>query len=325
MRASQDIDRRKAKGLPHLDNQEGIAVPLVAVTLVAIIALASVGVDTGRVAMVATEVQTAAEVAATAATINLADGGNPQTGANQALGHNTVNGAPATQATLVLEQGHFDPSYNFTAGGLPTNAVRARVTTVLNNILLGAIGVPVSTITREAIATFGGLGAGTPTLPIVLGECHFNPNCMDQSCMPYLSQVPSPSDNSGWTGFFETASNNTILSYMPAAPGCSGGGRVQPIKVGDIINLNNGQTTPLLNAVKCAVDSGIRIFTIPIVPCGHQYNQSAAVRGFAKIEVDSVRSSGNPKGIWLHGIWEGQQPGPPGGGLFGLNAVSLVK
>lgn len=305
----------------------GVAVPLVAIVLAVMIALTAVGVDTGRVATVATEAQTAADIAATAATLALLDGDTPATRANQVLAHNKINGSDAGTMLTELVVGNIDPDYNFTAGGLPANAVRSQVTATIDNVVLGAIGAPQSTLVREAIATFAGRGDGTPTLPVVLGECHFDPNCFEQSCMPNLSQVPSPSDNSGWTGFFEGANNTTVSSYMPDVdgPGCNGGGLVQPLKVGDVINLANGQTTGLLRDVQCALNAGMRTFTIPIVPCNHQYNQAAPVLGFAKIEVDFVISSGSPKGIWLHGIYEGQQPGSPGGGQFGLLAVSLVK
>jgi hypothetical protein len=72
------------------------------------------------------------------------------------------------------------------------------------------------------------------------------------------------------------------------------------------------------------LNNGMHSFVIPIVPCPGSYNQAKAVVGFAKIEIDSVKANGSPKGIWLHGIYDGS-PGNPGGGSFGLNVVSLVK
>jgi hypothetical protein len=254
------------------------------------------------------------------------EGYSAKYGAEPALNANKVNGRAATHSLTALEEGNIDSEYNFTAGGAPVNAVRAEVTTVVDNIVLSAIGSPQTPLTREAIATLSGLGSGIPTIPIVIGECHFDPDCGDQNCMPSLSQVPDPDDNSGWTGFFDSASQNDVLEYMPAAPGCQGGGEQQFIRVGDVINVGNGQTTPLLRAVECAIEYwGTTIFTIPIIECGHAYNQPKEVLGFAKIEVEDVIHSGSPKGIWLHGVWEGQRPGPPGGGEFGLLTMSLVK
>ena len=310
----------------RLRDEKGVAIPIVAVALVALVGITAVGVDTGRVAGVANEVQTAADIAALAGMASVYEGHSAEYGANAALDLNKVNGSTATNSLTTIEEGYIDSDYNFTPGGTPANAVRAEVSTVVDNIVLGAIGHPQTPLTREAIATLSGLGSGIPTIPIVLGECHYDPTCEGQSCMPSLSQVPDPTDNSGWTGFFDSASNSNVMDYMPAAPGCTGGGEQQFIRVGDIIEIGNGQTTPLLRAVECAIEYwGTNIFTIPIIECGHAYNQGQAVLGFAKIEVDFVEHTGSPKGIWLHGIWEGQRPGPPGGGQFGLLTMSLVK
>lgn len=305
-----------------LRNERGIAVPLVAVCLVALIGLAAVGVDTGRVATVADELQMAADVAATAGTLALADDDDATAGANAALQLNKVNGAVATAALQTIQVGNMNTSYTFTPNLAPLNAVRAQTQSVVNNILLDMIGRPQSTVTREAIATLAGIGSGIPTLPIVIGECNFNAQCYHQSCMPYLAQVPDTTNNSGWTAFFENASNTNVGHYFGSP---CGGGQQQLIKVGDIIQLANGQTSPLLDRVDCLLDQGLHQFIIPIVECVGTFNQAKKVVGFAKIEVDYVVRSGSPKGIWLHGIYEGQQPGTPGGGTFGLLAVMLVK
>jgi hypothetical protein len=300
-----------------------------AICMLALVGLADVGIDTGRVASVANELQNAADIAATAGTLALADDNTTsaaETGANQALALNKVNNAVATGALQDLQVGNVDANYTFVVNLAPLNAVKAITGTTVNNVLLDAIGFTQATVTREAIATLAGLGSGIPTLPIVIGECNFNSQCYHQSCMPYLSQVPDPADNSAWTAFFESASNAHIDNYFPAvgSPRC-GDGVQQLIKVGDIINLGNGQVSPLLRAVNCALSNGINTFTIPIVECVGNFNQPKKVVGFAKIVVDYVVETGTNHGIWLHGLYEGQQPGPPGGGAFGLIAVSLIK
>jgi Flp pilus assembly protein TadG len=303
--------------------ERGVAVPLVAIVLTVLIALSAVGVDTGRVATVATEAQTAADIAATAGTIALLEDDDPEEGAEILLNKNKINGIAADTMLTELVAGHIDSNYTFTPGGQPENAVRAKVTATVDNVVLGAIGAPHSTLVRQAIATFAGLGSGIPTLPVVIGECNFNDECYHQSCMPYLAQVPNTTNNSAWTSFFiNNTNNNTVGNYIPEP---CGDGDQQLIRVGDMINLNNGQSTPILRDIDCLVQNGMTTFTIPIVDCGGNFNQAKEVKGFAKIEIDQVRSQGNPKGIWLHGIYEGQQPGPPGGGQFGLLAVSLVK
>jgi hypothetical protein len=329
-------EERPMKGLTTpLKNERGVAVPLMAICMVALAAFAAIGIDTGRVASVANEVQNAADIAATAATLAMLEDEDAtaaeqetlaQDGAEDALELNKVNGGVATTSLQELEVGYMAPDYSFTAGLQPYNAARAQTGTVVDNILLDILGWSQATVSREAIATFAGLGSGIPTLPIVIGECNFNADCYHQSCMPYLSQVPDPGDNSAWTAFFDSASNSNIDDYFPALghPAC-GEGVEELITVGDIINLGNGQVTPLLRAVQCLLDEGMNEFTIPIVECVGNFNQPKKVVGFAKIVVDYVVETGTGHGIWLHGLYEGKQPGPPGGGQFGLLAVNLVK
>lgn len=144
--------------------------------------------------------------------------------------------------------------------------------------------------------------AGVATFPFALGECHFDPQCMDQSCMPSLSYIPSPETDTYWSSFFQAAANSNINDYFPAA---CGGGLTQRLGVGDTINLGNGQVAPLLLAVECTIADGQTIFTVPLVSCElGEFPAAAAVTGFAKIQIDSVVTVGLPKGVFLHGIWE---------------------
>jgi Flp pilus assembly protein TadG len=306
LRTANKGDRKEEFQMKRLStplrNQRGVAVPLMAVCMLALVGLAAVGIDTGRVASVANEAQNAADIAATAGAMTLAAVQDPdaaEASANQTLAKNYVNGTEATEALQTFEVGNISPDYTFTAGMQPFNAARAVAGSTVSNVLLDMVGASHSTLSREAIATLSGLGSGIPTLPIVIGECHFNSQCYHQS------------------------SNSHIYPYFPEP---CGDGVEQTITVGDAINLGNGQVTPLLNRVECLVNTyGQTQFTIPIVECDGNFNQAKTVVGFAKIEVDFVISTGSPKGIWLHGLYEGQQPGPPGGGQFGLMAVSLVK
>lgn len=321
-KAIRAIEREARLAVKRSRDDRGIAVPLVAIVMTVLVAMAAVGVDTGRVATVAAEAQNAADIAALAGARALADDEDPTAKANALLGQNKINGLSATPFLQSLTIGNLDSNYNFVANASPANAVKAKVVTTVKTVVLGAIGSPNATVTREAIAALAGMGSGVPTLPIALGDCHFDPSCTTQACMPYLSQVPNTTNNSAWTSFFVgNPNNNTVGQYIPTP--CNDG-MTQFLKVGDIINLSNGQVVPLLRDIECLLENGMNTFVIPIVPCPGNYNQSKTVVGFAKIEVDSVRSTGNPKGIWLHGIYDGS-PGTPGGGSFGLNVISLTN
>jgi len=171
-----------------------------------------------------------------------------------------------------------------------------------------------------------GLGSGIPTLPVVIGDCHYDPTCDDQNCMPLINQVPDHDENTAWTGFFTSGSTADVIEYAPGTPGCDGGGVEEFIRVGDYINISNGQNVPILQAIVCYVEAtGGDIFTIPIVECGHAYNQPQLVVGFAKIQITNALSTGGEKGFTLQGIWEAPRPGAPGGGNFGLTTIALVK
>ena len=320
LRVSSYVPRR-------LRDEKGVALPLVGIAMIAIVGIAGLGVDLGRVAGVANEAQAAADVAALAGLYAVNEGNTAASGANAVLLKNKVNGAVATTALSAIQEGYMDYDYVFTAGGGPfTNAVRAQVTTNVNNILLRAIGAPVSTVTRDATATLAGLGSGIPTLPVVIGDCHYTVNCTDQNCMPFINQAPDHDDNTAWTGFFTSGSTNDVIAYAPATSGCNGGGVQTLIKVGDYINIANGQNAPILHAIVCYVQAtGTDTFTIPIIECGHSYNQPQLVVGFAKIKITNATATGSNKGFDLLGIWEAPKPGPPGGGNFGLNAISLVE
>src|SRR5512147_3125572 len=92
----------------HLSNERGIAVPMAAVAMVAIVGLTAVGVETGRLALTATEVQNAADVAASTAASALVNGDDPRTHALAVLGANSINGQDIGASELKsLEVGNY--------------------------------------------------------------------------------------------------------------------------------------------------------------------------------------------------------------------------
>jgi hypothetical protein len=311
------------EGARHrLEDERGIAMPLVAVAMVALIAMTAVGVDTGRVATIATQAQNAADIAALAATRAVADDEDSTTRANETLGLNEINNMPAGSFLTSLEPGVFDENDVFTAGAEPTNAVRAVVTATVENIVLGAIGFPQATVSREAIATLSGMGSASPTLPIAIGDCNFDADCQEQDCMPYLGQIPNTSNNSAWTSYYGGNPNYSSVNPYIASP--CGGGNTEALTVGDSISLGNGTVGPLLGQIQCLLNNGLDTFLVPIVPCpAGTTNQSKEVVGFAKVQIDQVRTV-TPRGVWLHALWEGTT-GTGGGGSFGFNVITLVK
>ncbi|HYD50332.1 MAG TPA: hypothetical protein VEB21_18385 [Terriglobales bacterium] len=311
-------------------NQRGQAIPLVLMTFGAVAAMTAYMLDTSRIAITANEVQAAADVTAAAGARALMLGRDHLADAKALVTKNLIdNSLPSAVNLEALEAGNWSSEGVFTPNLFPLNAVRSQVFYTVDNILIGSVTKNAaheqSRVTKQAIGAFKGAGSGRATLPIVLGECKFPKDCFEDSCLPVVTQVPDPADNSAWTGFFGQASTAAMQPFFP--PGCGGNavGYGAEVKVGDYINLTNGQL-PLLNNVKCLLENLKETnHIIPIVPCKSQYNQQEKVLGFATVVIDEVRSSGSPKGIWLHAIFKVTQPGPSGGGNFGTGSIALVQ
>lgn len=304
-------------------NQRGAILPAVGIGLVAVLAMAGVGFGYGRLTLASTEAQTAADVAALSGAMGVFRNSNALADAEAALVPNHIETWSAASSLDELQIGSYDYDARvFSEGGVPANAVMSRVRTTVNNGMAALIGQPTSEVEKIAYASFSGLRGGRPTLPIIIGECHFAKDCFDDSCMPHLTQVPSTSDNSAWTGFFDGSSNSAVEQYFPTQ--CGGTGKVVPVWVDDVIQIGNGQVTPLLNAVDCMFDEGLTQHIIPIVNCDGNFNQTRTVVGFATIEVDYVIRTGDAKGIYLHAIFRSNATGAVGGSNFGTGNIALV-
>jgi Flp pilus assembly protein TadG len=307
-------------------DEKGAAMVYTAIAMTAMLAFAAVGVDIGHLAFTATEVQSAADSAATAGAHAMLRGNDAQGGAEQVMGLNRIDGHIATPDLQSVDVGNFDGTA-FSTGGTPQNAVHVTAAATVSNLLGSMYGHPNSTVTKVATASFVSLAGGQPTLPLAIGDCAFpDPNCLDSSCLPSLTQVPNPTNNTAWTGFFGGTGTSDLRSFFPTSCPHGGGVDAPEVEVGDSINLNNGQTN-VLDMVQCLFDAGITQFVVPVVNCGGNFNQSSEVKGFATIVIDSVVSSGNPKGINLHAIFNSEapgKPGPAGGGSFGTGFVALV-
>lgn len=324
------------------NNERGQALALVGMGIgtTALLALAVVAVDVGRLALTATEVQTLADTAATAAARALMDGGTPATVANTVAGANRVDGQSAvvpcgSPPCANLVTGSIDSNtYAFTPGGPPFSAVRATAQATVNNLLAPMLGDSTSTVTKTATAAFVTIGSGTPGLPFAVGECAFTPGCTTGVCLPPLTQAPSTTDNTAWSGFFGGTGQSDIQAFMPSPCG-TGTNTVPNLSVNDSINLTNGQLTPVLQAVRCMVCTlGITTFLAPVVSCTGNFNQSSSVVGFTTIVIDSFTKNGHTvacngngsiDGINLHEIFNDAVPGRTGGCTeCGTGFITLV-
>lgn len=307
-------------------NQRGVILPLIGVSMAAILASTAIGVGIGRLTLAATEVQNAADVAALA---GLAAGHalrDPLVDAHAALAANEIASTPASSYLQEVVLGNFDAATRqFTAGADPSNSAMARVRATIPNPFGGLIQQPMQDVEKVAYAALSGLSSARSTLPIVLGECNFVQDCFEDWCMPRLTMVPNPSDTVAWTGFFEGSSGSTVRSYVPTVgSNCGGGGKSVNVAIGDVISLNNGQITSVLTDLNCLVNSGLDEFLIPIVGCHGNFNSPRPIVGFATIYVERVVDQGGNKGIDLRGIVKTNARGGIGGPGFGTGNLRLV-
>lgn len=309
-----------------LTRQSGVVLPLIGISMAAILASTAIGVGIGRLTLAATEVQDAADVAALA---GLAAGHSlrdPVTDAQAALAANEIASSPASSYLQEVVLGHFDPATRqFTAGGDPSNSAMARVRATIPNPFGGLIQQPMQDVEKVAYAALSGLSSAQSTLPIALGECNFVQDCFEDWCMPRLTMVPNNTDTVAWTGFFQGHNASTVRSYIPqVSSNCGGGGNTVNLKIGDVISVNNGQITSALDDLKCIVDSGMDEFLIPIVGCHGNFNSPRPILGFATIYVERVVDQGGNKGIDLRGIVKTNARGGIGGPGFGTGNLRLV-
>lgn len=322
----------------RIGNQNGQALPALAIGMLAMVGLTAAAVDVGRHAFTATELQNLVDAAASAAAKAAGNSGSAYSAAQAIAGLSRVDGQQASFTTGDVVIGKY-ASGTFTPGGTPSNAVRVTKSATVTNLVAAVLGYPTSTITRSATASIVALGGGIATLPIALGANYWN-ECITYGCpQPILILVPSTQQDAGWTTFFSNnASSTTISSYIPSP---CGGGTVPPfIKIGDDIQLGNGQNQSVFNAIICLVcGQGQNHFLVPVVEePSHNFNQTQPVVGFATLEVESFDwtsgksprkctdnlNGGQPKAVRIRSVMDSNAPGPPGPGFYGTGYAQVV-
>jgi Flp pilus assembly protein TadG len=286
-------------------HERGAVLAAVGIALLTFFALAAVGVDIGRLAFTAAEVQTVADAAATAGAKAILDERDPDADARAVGALNNIDGTPTASGDLDVLLGNFDFDSNaFAQGGTPINAVRAVGNREVTNIWASVVGSANTTVVKQATAAVGAPCSGRPTLPLALGDCYFPcecytaEDCQQQGCLPTQTH-DSTSDNSAWTGYFDGANKDTILGYIPAP--CGGGLESPAIAIDDPIQITNGDLTPLYAAIQCLVcEQNEREFLVPIIECPNgNFNQTQPVKGFATVTVNRIHyTSPGPTGTW---------------------------
>jgi Flp pilus assembly protein TadG len=305
----------------------GVVLVLVALAMLVLLGLAALGIDVGRLAAAASEVQAYADSVATAGATALLLGASPGAAARQATtvgAVNRVDGRPGAQTRLRF--GRWDAATaTFTPTNVHPSAVEAAATATVRTLLAGIWSQQTVTVERTATAGFVGLGRAVPTLPLAIGDCAFPSlaSCFGQSgCLPAVQNAPSAASYTAWTAFRDSpADAGNVAAYLPAD--CGGRRPAPQLGVGDRISLSTASADPVLRALARCVTPGRSEYLVPTVSCSANFAQGGPVSGFATVVIDRVQTSGAP-GLALHAVFR-QVPGPPAGcQQCGTGYVALV-
>lgn len=309
--------------------ERGFALAAFALSMTALFALAAVAIDLGRIAHTANEVQNVADAAATAGATNLMNGGTAsgaRADAQSVVGQNMVAGSTASIQTAELQVGQYDPTTNvFANGATPPNAVKATPSATVQNLFAGFFGSSYlnTTVSKTATAGFSGIGQAAPTLPLVIRDCQWQSiaACVNSSCLPPPLTLQPDGSNSCWSSLTTpNASKGTIEQYFPSV--CHGNQTPPTISVAQSVNLSNGTVNQLVNDVADCLAAGLNTFVVPIVACSSNCNQSAAVTGFATVQLSSVNQPAHTFTInWA----VNDIAGPAGGAAYGSGSMRLYN
>ncbi len=339
----------KPVALSSRKNERGQALAFFGIGMLAFVALAVIGVDVGRLAFTAAEVQSIADAAATAGAGALADlRPDPLGDATKVVGQNYVDartgtvGGNTTDVIKSITPGVWDfTARTFTASSWtdPTaNAVRARGVATVENLVAAAIGVVTSDVERQATAVAGGACTEVGALPIAIEQDAIQqfldaPDCRN---IPVTRLYQVPFDNSCWTSLSSAATNTTsVQNHIPAAcqgsgNGNVGGGQTAVVSVGQSIDLSNGQLASSLGVIAGCLTANPpqSEFIVPVVGDGQCGSHASNIVSFARIIIDHVQSTGSAstKGVYIKGVCREELTGTnPGCNTAGENAVAIVK
>ena len=285
--------------------ERGVALVAGALWIAAILAMAGIAIEVGRLTTTATEVQVAADAGALAAAVAL--GKNQTPSQAQAAGTSTAtanfaDGRAVDPSSVQIDVGHYDPapsanphfSTACTPGGSSDscNAARATVTVSGVNYIMASIlnGQLATTVTKTAVAAAECPGSGYANLPAAVCSQALQSIPQDETCGavsgPFVMN-PNAANNMCWTVFDPSisANANAFQSFFP--PQC-GGTRQFELFAQEALPLQNGVDTIVWKALQCCVAcQNFHDFTLPVIDCSGMTscNTSPPLLSFTTIHI----------------------------------------
>ena len=328
--------------------QRGIALAYFGIMLLMFVSFAVIGIDVGRLAFTASEVQSMADAAALGAIgAHGAGVADPTTQTRTLVGENTIDARAGnisnstTAGIKTLTPGIYDfATKSFTASAWtdPTvNAARALGSGTVTNFLAAAIGVLDSTVERQATAAIGGACNEEGALPIAIEQDAIQAflNSADCRNIPVTRLFQVPKDNSCFTSLSTaSAGSSTERGHVPntcCKNNTCGGGETESLNIGDPISVNNGQDATVLQVIAgcLTLNPPLNEFVVPVIADGGCSGPGTKnVVSFARIIIDHVQTTGAAtlKGVYIKGVCREEVSGSePGCKTAGENAIALVQ
>jgi Flp pilus assembly protein TadG len=305
-----------------INDQSGAVAVMTVLTMVMFLGFSALSLDIGHLLMAQNQLQRAADAASLAGArglwpdvlpvVNSSPGPDCATGnsrANYVATHlsNRVDGAVLSADEVTVQVGYYNSSTKtFTPGcSANTNAVKVTCRRTVRNILFAQrFGIHSADLSATAIALMGfASGIGQGALPIAINKIFVTPGQV-----LFINFTPDPLDTGGWFADPPQSANaRTFRDYVE-------NGSCPPLRVGDIINLQNGQDTSVLQALqqKLTEHGGTWDTFLPVVDTD-RFNQSEPIVAFVPFRITEVIDTGGRKGITGTvlglAIFSGAEPG----------------
>jgi Flp pilus assembly protein TadG len=310
-----------------INNERGTVLVFVTLSIVLLLVMVGIGLDTGHLVYVRAQGQAAVDAAALAAASAIPTGSNTEVN-DRAAAFNSKNNYADSSNNLITDKNITYVQYSPTDGTINTsgvsiangNGVRialeetnphtgaspatAMVSRVFLMPLLNLFGHEVDDTAKLNVSAVAVIKAA-PGLPIAIEEARCS-----QPNPQKLLQSSSQTDNSGYTTYWiNNASASVIRDLLKNAKTCGGG--IPSVGVGFPTNLNNGQISSVYSDFADVFKQDPnQCYLIPVVRNGSNWNQTEKIIDFAKFCPDPknpVVKNGNDK--YLYGkVTCGQNP-----------------
>ena len=301
-----------------INNQRGSVLIFVTLSIVLLLIMVGMGLDTGHLVYVRAQGQAAVDAAALAAASAIPTGSTTQVN-DRAAAFNSKNNYADSSNNWISDKNITYVQYSPPDGSINTsgvsianangvrvaletsnphtgaNAATAMISRVFLMPLLNLFGYNVDDTAELSVSAVAVIKAA-PGLPIAIEQARCG-----QTGPQKLLQSSSQTDNSGYTTYWiNNASASVIRDLLKNAKTCGGG--IPSVGKGFPTNLNNGQISGVYSDFEDVFkENPSQCYLIPVVQDKSNWNQTEPILDFAKFCPDAtnpVVKNGSDKYIY---------------------------